>query len=83
MYYNMILLISYKTEHFRQFYSNMALDAGTIVVAPEYRLAPEHPYPNGLEDCVETVKYVFDNAESLNIDNTKIVLTGDSAGGFH
>lgn len=65
----------------RQFCSNMALDSQTIVIAPEYRLAPEHPYPAAVDDCLETVKYVFDNAEELGIDRTKIVLTGDSAGG--
>ena len=59
----------------------MALDSQTIVIAPEYRLAPEHPYPAAVDDCLETVKYVFDNAEELGIDQTKIVLTGDSAGG--
>ena len=65
----------------RQFYSQMAEDTGTVVVAPDYRLAPEHLYPAAIEDCVEAVKYVFDNAEELNINNEKIVVTGDSAGG--
>jgi len=64
-----------------QYFSSIADEAGTVVVAPEYRLAPEHPYPAAIDDCLETVKYVFDNAEDLNINKNKIVVTGDSAGG--
>ena len=59
----------------------MAEDTGTVVVAPAYRLAPEHLYPAAIHDCVDTVKYVFDHAEELNISKDKIVVTGDSAGG--
>ena len=65
----------------RRLYSNIADEAGTVVVAPDYRLAPENVYDAGIEDCLETVKYVFDHADELNIDRNKIVLTGESAGG--
>ncbi|MGG5207623.1 alpha/beta hydrolase [Chryseobacterium sp. MIQD13] len=54
-------------------------DAAVIFI--DYRLAPEHPFPAGLNDCVDIVKWVSNNAESLGIDNNQIGIIGDSAGG--
>jgi acetyl esterase len=51
------------------------------VIFIDYRLAPEHPFPAGLNDCIDGVKWVFDNAESLGIDPDKVGIIGDSAGG--
>ena len=65
----------------RKFYSQMAEDTGAVVFAPDYRLSPEHQYPAAIDDCVESIKYVFDHAEELKINKSKIVVTGDSAGG--
>jgi len=47
-----------------------------------YRLAPEHPYPAGLEDCYTVAKYLLEYKQSqeLSIDPTKIIIAGDSAG---
>ena len=45
-------------------------------------MAPETPFPGGDTDVAEATKYVFENASTFNIDPSKIVLTGDSAGGF-
>lgn len=63
------------------FYSNIADQAGTVVVAANYRLAPENKYPAAILDAYATVKYVYENAENLKIDYAKTVITGDSAGG--
>jgi len=60
----------------------MARELGCVVFSPEYRLAPEHPWPIGDEDCHHATRHVFDNAEMYNIDPHRITLTGDSAGGF-
>lgn len=52
-----------------------------IVVNVEYRLAPENPYPAGLNDCYDGIRWVFRNADQLNIDRSRIGIMGESAGG--
>lgn len=52
-----------------------------VVVSPEYRLAPKHPYPAALHDCYATLLYIKDNAQQLGIDANKIIVGGESAGG--
>jgi len=39
------------------------------------------PFPAGLDDCVSGVKWVYENAEKLNIDRNKIIIAGESGGG--
>jgi len=56
-----------------------ALDC--IVVAVEYRLAPENPYPLPLDDCAAGISWIHDNAPELSIDATRITVMGESAGG--
>ncbi|ULA63878.1 MAG: Abhydrolase3 domain-containing protein [Nitrospira sp.] len=52
-----------------------------IVVAIEYRLAPEHPHPTPLNDCVAGISWVHNKAEELGIDQARITVMGESAGG--
>lgn len=52
-----------------------------VVIIPQYRLAPEHPYPAALEDGYDTLTWVFEHAQSLHIDRQKIIVSGGSAGG--
>ena len=59
----------------------LANKTGSVVIFVDYRLAPEHPFPAGLNDCIGSVKWIADHAESLGIDARQIGIIGDSAGG--
>lgn len=52
-----------------------------ITVGVEYRLAPDNPFPAGVEDCYAVVQHLASHAAALGIDPTRIALWGDSAGG--
>ncbi|MGJ7913120.1 alpha/beta hydrolase [Neobacillus sp. LXY-1] len=60
---------------------NFVEAANCIVISPDYRLAPEHPFPAAIEDCYATLLWVTNSAEELNIDLTRIAIGGGSAGG--
>ena len=64
-----------------RFCNAMAASGMMRVVALDYRLAPEHPYPAGLHDCMNAVNYLVDHANELRIDPSRITLGGDSSGG--
>ena len=55
--------------------------AGAITISVDYRLAPQHRYPAGVEDCYSALEWVADNAIELGIDPERIAITGKSAGG--
>jgi acetyl esterase len=54
--------------------------SGWTVAAPSYRLAPEHPYPAGLEDSKAALYFLQHNAEELGLDRRRMALGGASAG---
>jgi acetyl esterase/lipase len=63
------------------FCSELARALQIQVLSLEYRLAPEHPFPAGLDDCMASVTWVVAHLAELWIDPTRVVIGGDSAGG--
>ncbi|MCD5978420.1 alpha/beta hydrolase [Pseudomonas quasicaspiana] len=61
--------------------ANLANTLKTVVVAPDYRLAPEHSFPAPLEDCYTALKWLFSEASSLGVSESRLVIMGHSAGG--
>ncbi|NLK39028.1 MAG: alpha/beta hydrolase [Clostridiales bacterium] len=59
---------------------NLAKGTGCRVISVEYRLAPEHPFPAGLEDCYAVAREFICSPEGFDITPDKITLIGDSAG---
>ncbi len=56
-------------------------NTGCLIVSPDYRLAPEHPFPAGPEDCYAALNWLADSHKELGIDPELIGVGGFSAGG--
>jgi acetyl esterase/lipase len=59
----------------------LARELGAVVVSPDYRLAPEHPFPAALDDCMATLRWMREHSRQLGVDPDRIGVAGSSAGG--
>lgn len=60
--------------------AELAQGAGIVVMSVDYRLAPEHPAPASLDDCVAAIRWGAENAAEIGADATRFAVGGDSAG---
>jgi acetyl esterase len=58
----------------------LAAESGCAVLSVDYRLAPEHPFPAGLEDAFAVSAWAYAHASSLGCDPDRLAIGGDSAG---
>lgn len=65
----------------RLFCSRMAEKFDVLVWDVDYSLAPENPFPKAVDEAYQAVKYAFEHSKELNVDASRIVLAGHSAGG--
>jgi acetyl esterase len=68
-------------ESFDTLVRALANASGAMVASIGYRLAPEHPFPAGLEDAICAVRWLAANAAELGADPERLAIAGDSAGG--
>ncbi len=59
----------------------IAQSSGAIVLAVDYRLAPEHPYPAAVEDAYDALCWAAEHGAAIGADTSRIAVAGDSAGG--
>jgi acetyl esterase len=59
----------------------LADEGELMVVSVDYRLAPEHKFPAAVDDAIASTKWIAENAKQFDIDASRLMVGGDSAGG--
>lgn len=70
-------------KHHRRAHSRWCANLGYFVVNINYGLCPEYKFPEPLKHLVYALNWVGENAEKYNLDLDKMVVSGDSAGGYY
>lgn len=60
----------------------LAMKSDAMVIAIDYRLAPEHKYPAAHEDVYESVRWIWNHADELGIDKSRFAIAGESTGAY-
>lgn len=68
-------------SHYRKLLEVYVSQSGVPMIAVDYRLAPEFPFPTPVDDAFTALEYVSKNAGLFKIDPARIIIFGDSAGG--
>ncbi|MEO6504235.1 MAG: alpha/beta hydrolase [Jatrophihabitantaceae bacterium] len=60
--------------------AELAANTGLVTIAIDFQMAPEHPFPAGIEDCYDALCAIVDDIERFDADPSRIVVAGDSSG---
>ena len=60
---------------------NLTRSSGYVTVSVDFRLAPEHPFPTAIEDCLAALEWTVNSAADLGSAGDRVVIAGDSSGG--
>lgn len=74
-------MISGSAEYYDAIVAQYVSITGVPMLSVDYSLAPEHPHPRPLEDCITALSWLIDNASDKGINPARIAVMGDSAGG--
>src|SRR5438046_8957576 len=61
--------------------ARLAQHAGALIVAVDYRLAPEHKFPAAVDDCFAAYRWLRTHGRDIDADTARVAVAGDSAGG--
>ena len=74
--------VGLSAKQYKPLLCHYAIECNVVVFNVDYRLAPETKCPSNVKDFYEVIKYVVHNANDLGIDASKIVIGGESGGGY-
>lgn len=82
VYYHGGGMMTNSTDTYDAMLQHIVAPSGVAIVSVDYRLAPEHRFPKGLDDAYAAVRWVAANAASIDVDAKRLAIGGDSAGGY-